>query len=461
MCSKCYRDDNHLGFHIDVPLNDEGNKWARSGSDPDKSLVGRDGDWLMCPFQCEHCLFVNAEARVPLPSSLSDSRILSLLRRANLDAFWSREPSTVAGFLGHVKYIIKAGREIGITIPLEKMEPWPLSDRSFGSGIATIGLTKSLGTHGKNSKTHLQFDTVRKLRSAANTIYESTARGSEDGYTFKKVGGSDILHVNEGPTQSIWYVKFALGMKRRMGQVTNRNKPLTSEVLKLILAKMENEMYEDSASPDHARLLIMAGVYFVTVYGSSLRGNEGFMMDAQGLCNHISVGARDDKVPHVLVPLLGKFKGECGERLHVLPMASVTSSGIKIRAWLELLVKLLEHEGKTDGPALCDAKEGYLMRSSEIEAVFHDQLEWVQQAFPDLIPPGVEVRKSFGVYRSFRRGATSTAVGNGVDDTVVNLVNRWRKFEMSKCRNPGFKMMDHYLENSGVLYRHLLFSQSL
>ena len=46
-------------------------------------------------------LFENAEARVSIPSSLSDTRILSLLRRANLDAFWSSEPSSVAGFLGH------------------------------------------------------------------------------------------------------------------------------------------------------------------------------------------------------------------------------------------------------------------------------------------------------------------------------------------------------------------------
>jgi hypothetical protein len=60
--------------------------------------VARPGDHLLCPFQCELCLFRNIQGRLPLfgEGKLSDVVLLRALRRANLDAFWSREPNTVS-----------------------------------------------------------------------------------------------------------------------------------------------------------------------------------------------------------------------------------------------------------------------------------------------------------------------------------------------------------------------------
>eukprot|EP00978_Attheya_sp_CCMP212_P026979 scaffold89845_cov24-Attheya_sp.AAC.1 len=54
----------------------------------------RDGDHLMCPFQCDLCQFINVKKRHPanLPG---DDMLLLCIRRANLDACWARESSTV------------------------------------------------------------------------------------------------------------------------------------------------------------------------------------------------------------------------------------------------------------------------------------------------------------------------------------------------------------------------------
>jgi hypothetical protein len=43
---------------------------------------------------------------------------------------------------------------------------------------------------------------------------------------------------------------------------------------------------------------------------------------------------RVGELRHVLVFLLGRFKGEQGTRMHVFPLSDRTSSGIRIRLWL-------------------------------------------------------------------------------------------------------------------------------
>ena len=69
-------------------------------------MASRDGDWLFTPFQCDSCLFVNMFHERPNPNSQDDKRTLSLIRRVNLDMFWSSEASTVKGLLSKVKEII-------------------------------------------------------------------------------------------------------------------------------------------------------------------------------------------------------------------------------------------------------------------------------------------------------------------------------------------------------------------
>jgi len=64
--------------------------------------VARPGDGLLVPFQCDGCVFRRLRQVEPDSTSASD-RVLFLMyiRRANLDAFWSRAPKTVSNELGN------------------------------------------------------------------------------------------------------------------------------------------------------------------------------------------------------------------------------------------------------------------------------------------------------------------------------------------------------------------------
>ena len=67
--------------------------------DADRFMEARNGDHLMCPFQCDECHFWNIQGQGPDEDSWKDRRLLMCIRRASLDALWAREPSTVAANL--------------------------------------------------------------------------------------------------------------------------------------------------------------------------------------------------------------------------------------------------------------------------------------------------------------------------------------------------------------------------
>jgi hypothetical protein len=63
-------------------------------------LKGRNDDHLMgIPFECDLCHFCNLTLRDPIWGLTHDENELTCIRRANLDAFCSRAPSTVGANL--------------------------------------------------------------------------------------------------------------------------------------------------------------------------------------------------------------------------------------------------------------------------------------------------------------------------------------------------------------------------
>ena len=59
----------------------------------------------------------------------------------------------------------------------------------------------------------------------------------------------------------------------------------------------------------------------------------------------IHLGKHDRKEPRVLVVVMVIFKGEDFNRMHLLSLVNLTSSGIRIRMWLERLVALIKGGG--------------------------------------------------------------------------------------------------------------------
>ena len=291
---------------------------------------------------------------------------MQVIRRANLDLFWSRETRTVKGSFGYIKEIITNSTSLGRRVPLEPFSPWPVMDRE-GMGIAILMLEKSRKP-GRNTKNYSQFDTCRKLRSAAANVAAASSDANTLRYSLKSEKA--VLHLTQTPTQSLFMEMFTKGMKARMPQISVRNKPLVGEVVASLLDRMEAEMVDQETDPDRRRDLIMAGGYIATTFGYSLRGNEGFWVDGDRLKKGLPLGrdCTDSNERHVVISLMGRFKGEDGDRMHVVALANVTRSGIRIRWWLEKVAALLREEGLSRCPAFCD-QEGYMLSSSDIETI--------------------------------------------------------------------------------------------
>lgn len=126
-------------------------------------------------------------------------------------------------------------------------------------------------------------------------------------------------------------------------------------------------------------------------------------MDTHGLLKHINDG-RDEReeLQHVIVTLLGRFKGEHQEAYHKTPLASETTTGIQIRRWVELLVRVLQREGQGHGPAFC-TKDGEVMESRIIQTEVLGFLKQIQENDREqkLIPDDVDVEEEYRISHLF------------------------------------------------------------
>lgn len=345
---------------------------------------------------------------------------------------------------------------------LPPIDPWPIGD-DLGMRAAIHMLKHSLET-GKNDSAYVQFDSVRPTRAMLGDIYKATYEGNQKRQVLKASKGV-VLHMFDGPTQSSFLERVMRGMKARMPEKKNRDSPISSRIVLYLLNSIQSELNSyNGLTGDRPRELIMAAGYVCVAFGYSLRGNEAFWVDADRLIKHIELGREDPNIPHIVVPILGKFKGEDGDRMHLLPIASKSASGIEFRYWIELAATVVKSERKTKCPLFCD-RDGYILSSSHIEDVLHPILEELQQEqdpdLKNLIPNGLNVREKFRCYRSFRRGASSQATDNNVKEQTITLVNRWHSFESGKGKEPTFDMLNHYIAGADTRKRQLSFSASL
>mmetsp|Transcript_5370 Transcript_5370/g.7910 ORF Transcript_5370/g.7910 Transcript_5370/m.7910 type:complete len:228 (+) Transcript_5370:2750-3433(+) len=82
-------------------------------ADRNRYIVGRNGDHLVTPFQCDLCHFRNLMQRDPIEDLPSDVRLLKFIRRANLDAMWASEPKTVASTLSEARRGLSIAHSFG------------------------------------------------------------------------------------------------------------------------------------------------------------------------------------------------------------------------------------------------------------------------------------------------------------------------------------------------------------
>ena len=86
-------------------------------------------------------------------------------------------------------------------------------------------------------------------------------------------------------------------------------------------------------------------------------------------------------------------------------------------------------------------------------------MERVREEFPDRFSKAVDIR-NYSLRRSPRRGATTTAANNKVDETTTELIGRWRRREKARGAEPGLPMRQVYTQVSNALEALIRYSQS-
>ena len=148
-------------------------------------------------------------------------------------------------------------------------------------------------------------------------------------------------------TATKFFKAFIRGCEKRMGRLVNQDLGISIEVLLLILGEMEMVLGQKEVTKEERRSLVMAGAAFVILFGAALRGGEVLLLQASELCLRIGAGQSHAGKEKVLIPLMGRFKGETGETNVLLPLVSNTDGGgLQIRRWVEALVTILIAEGK-------------------------------------------------------------------------------------------------------------------
>jgi hypothetical protein len=226
-----------------------------------------------------------------------------------------------------------------------------------------------------------------------------------------------------------------------------------------LLSWLDQE-WREPQTPAHQELVASLGAFGVVAFCASLRGSEVFMIDLRGLIRHQQELSRMNKHDHIVVPLLGRFKGETNSRYHLIPLSATTHSGLQVKLWIERLLEVRQRDGRLSGPAFCN-KLGQLIHPSVYQEEFAERLHLIQGRKPGLIPPDVDILEDFGISRSFRRGSTSTARTRGVDDKSVELINRWRKFENARGKRPALPMREHYSDIAILVPELIKYSEAL
>jgi hypothetical protein len=461
-CAKCYKQDALDKFPVlyasdlEDALMDPG-EFAED-LDPTRFKQARNGDHLMCPFQCDDCCFENILGRGPTECN-SDKTLQITIRRAILDSFWAREPSTVAKNLGEGVRFLRESRALGIEDPYPPRGPFAVDD-DFGMRTAVAMLRRSLDP-GRNAAT-IQHGTARKVRSHVSNFVHTTPQGV--GPTLISTGDRTGFYTSNSPTNSMWFNRFNGGCHRRMGDIWIPDVSLTIDELLACQEVLEAEWCDGVGDADRMMELALTGTMLTCGFSAGLRGEEVPLMDIGAIRKYWEEARMHPRKPHIPIVLAGRFKQRTGVKLYFQPLCKVSKSGIQNCRWLKRALGLYAEQGITEGPMFrTKSKQGVMKRAkvSDLDTLFHDVLISVQHHKPDVIDPAIDVKDVFGIRRSVRRGVTARAGNVGIPDDVIKANNNWHKHIHSKGMVAGMTMIERYADAKASVEKLLKFSEGL
>jgi hypothetical protein len=179
----------------------------------------------------------------------------------------------------------------------------------------------------------------------------------------------------------------------------------------------------------------------------ALRGSEGFLLDLGGLRLHEPDFRKQPT--YILIPLMGKVKGEHHDRCHLLPCTFKTDSGIKPYECIENLKLLKEKQGLFNGPAISDEK-GRVLNSVNIDQGMHEILEDLFTNQNDLFPSPItsinDILSNYHAFQSFCRRSDTRDLNQGLRQDGIDIINCWHQVDKADGNQPDFDMRHHYMQ---------------
>jgi hypothetical protein len=438
-------------FPIRQKLDEDG-ELLEEANEEIRFKEARAGDHLMVPFQCERCHFRNVMGRDPSTATGTDLELMDTMRRANLDAFWSRETSTIGSNLREAIRMEKTAKRYGMPCITPTLGPWPLED-SLGMAVGVAVLDRSLDK-GVYEDT-VQWDTFRRTMSAVTNISQAAVGGLED-----SVGAYERnrMFISGSVTHKFWFSRFMSGVHRRVGQIRKPDRILTIDIIHAVDKILETN-WENARTADARKRIAEMGAWFIAGFCTGLRGEEMLLIELAGTANSLS-HMGDAKNAHFVYVISGRTKGDqtSGAKFGV-PCCPVTE-GTHLRPgrWVKRLVDVIHAKGRHSGRLF--NRRLRISKLQEFENDFFTYLEKVQ-ATTTLFPNECVIRDECGIARSLRRTVTAHARNMGIDKELVKAINRWRSEFASRTDNPRLDMPDVYTTLESLLPTHLQFSLGL
>lgn len=437
-----------------VEADDDDPELELGREEQDRYRTARDGDHLVAPFECELCGFRSIQGRDPVSTSPQDGLLLGTIRRVRLDVFWAREPSTVRGVLNTLRRDQRTAKDIfGIAHPFPYRPAFPLADTQglLAACCFLIGTKRK----GINAAT-IQWDSARSTTTAISNLFRS-GPDCLGGVVASK--DRNKLRITADGTKSEMYERFHRGAKLRMRWTRNQDYALTSESVAALLALLETEWERTDQAQERMKLEDLA-VYVLCTFAAGLRGEEVPLLSLLGM-RKFYAQSRAARTPHVALALQGRFKGEEGDRWHMIPIADNTRTGLPVRLWFNLGMKRRELLGWRGGWYFCAPGSRRRAKMSDYDLDFKMWMCLVKDRCPGIIPDAVDPMQHMSLRRSGRRGANTVAQNQRLTKTEIEVHNRWRKQERAKGAAPRLDMVGTYTQLQEALPTKLRYSQCL
>lgn len=442
------------GFFVYRGTDATGNEMIAPDEDLD-FMVARPGDHLFCLFECDYCAFFKLCGRLPSSRSQADSRLQTFVRRANLDAFWTRRSGTISQLVSTVRRQVEVGQMFGFTM-YPNPGPVPFcSDQGMRVAVGTLWQSIQPGRRRKTSQV---YSSVKKVRGAYSDMYHRSCRAIETSLVFRTDTKRQVASSN--PVDSEWYWRFQAGLRARIGDSPKQDLAISHEVMLLVQAYFE-AMWKVGLEESDLKTQKRAAtgfLFFGFTFVAGLRGFEVPKIVLHELRGQIRKDPRLGLPAHVAIPLLGRFKSRSSQQQRlVVFVVYETPRGLRIGEWVERLIAILESEEVVEGWLFQDQEGEQAKMSDHFGEDFFNALLHVQEAHPDAIPQEVDVIDDYGLARSGRRGADTEATNAGVSSEDIDWIHRWNTGGEELSAAP---MRVLYADRRQLLRTYLRYSQA-